>query len=126
MKNQAIIVAFLLVLLGLVTTIKANVFDKVVVATAKTKASKEPRAQKGSKAPVYTKGSKVAPKSSDDEDCRGAKAKSGKTCNPSSEPSSNPSEQPSLSPSDSPSDAPSDSPSLSSAPSVSSAPSRIP
>ena len=113
--------AFLLVLLGLVTTIKANVFDKVVVATAKTKASKEPRAQKGSKAPVYTKGSKVAPKSSDDEDCRGAKAKSGKTCNPSSEPSSNPSEQPSLDPSDSPSL--SSAPSVSGAPSLSSAPS---
>ena len=74
-----------------VTTIKTNVFDKykdtatkAVVATAKTKASKEPRAQKGSKAPVYTKGSKAVSKSSDDEDCRGAIAKSGKTCNPSS------------------------------------------
>ena len=74
-----------------VTTIKTYVFDKykdtaikaVVVATANTKTSKAPRA-KGSKAPVYTKGSKVVSKSSDNEDCRGAKAKSGKTCNPSS------------------------------------------
>ena len=93
-----------------VTTIKTNVFDKckdtaikaVVVATANTKTSKAPRA-KGSKAPVYTKGSKVVSKSSDDEDCRGAKAKSGKTCNSSSEPSTNPSEQPSLGPSSNPS-----------------------
>jgi len=76
MKNQAIVVAFLLVLIGLlVTTIKASVFDKAAVA-AKTKASKEPRAQKGSKAP--TKGSKVAhPKSSDDEDCRLSARSSG-------------------------------------------------
>jgi uncharacterized protein YpmB len=50
-----------------VTTIKANVFDKykdtaikAVVATANTKTSKATRA-KGSKAPVYFKGSKVVP-----------------------------------------------------------------
>ena len=56
MKNQAIVVAFLLVLIGLlVTTIKASVFDKAAVA-AKIKASKEPRAQKGSKAPTAHQG----------------------------------------------------------------------
>ena len=103
-----------------VTTIKTNVFDKykdtaikAVVATANTKTSKATRA-KGSKAPVYFKGSKVVSKSSDDEDCRGAKAKSGKTCNPNSEPSTNPSEQPSLDPSSNPSMStnPSEKPSL--------------
>jgi hypothetical protein len=80
-----------------------NIANQAVTAATRAKGIKKPSAA--------TKGSKVVSKSSEDEDCRGAKAKSGKTCNPSSEPSTNPSEQPSFDPSSNPSSNPSENPS---------------
>ena len=77
-------------LLGLVA-INANVFEynntanQAVTAAARAKGSKKPSSA--------SKGSKAVSKSSDNEDCRGAKAKSSKSCNPSSEPSTTPASQ---------------------------------